>query len=71
MSSGAGPRAGGSNIKDEGKFRQRVDEHYKLIATARPLLGSAWRLQAASAVALAALATAGFTELLPSALPGA
>ena len=69
MSSSGGARVGGSNLKDEGKFRQRVDEHYKLIASARPKLGFAWKLQTASAVALGAFAAAGVAGVLEPALP--
>ena len=35
MASTGRPRAGGSGIKDEGKFRQRVDDHYRVIASAK------------------------------------
>lgn len=35
MSSGGGPRAAGSGMADEGKFRQRVEDHYKIMASAK------------------------------------
>ena len=53
MSSGGGPRAGGSNIKNEGQFRQRVVNYYKIMADSRKSLNFHCKLQLASAVGLA------------------
>ena len=52
MSSTAGMKmkAAGSGLKEEGKFRQRVDNHYKMMAAARSRLGTAGRLQLAAAL---------------------
>ena len=36
----------------EGKFRQRVDDHYRLMASAKKTIGTAGRLQLASALSL-------------------
>ena len=44
--------APGSGIKEEGKFRQRVDDHYRLMASAKKTIGLAGRLQLASALGL-------------------
>lgn len=44
--------AGGSGIKEEGKFRQRVDDHYKVMAAAKKSISTAGRLQLASAIGL-------------------
>jgi hypothetical protein len=63
MSSGGGPRAGGSGIKEEGKFRQRVDDHYRKMAEAKRSIGAAGRLQLASALGLGTVA--GVTVTLP------
>ena len=40
MSSSGGPRAKGG-IKDEGKFRQRVEDHYKIMAAAKKTIRNA------------------------------
>ena len=52
MSSG-GPRAAGSNLKNEGQFRQRVVSYYKIMADSRKSLNFHCKLQLASAVGLA------------------
>ena len=49
----------GSNLKDEGKFRQRVDNHYKMMAAARSRLGTAGRLQLAAALGVGSVAGVG------------
>ena len=41
MSSGGGPRAKGSGLMDEGKFRQRVEDHYKIMAAAKKTIRNA------------------------------
>jgi hypothetical protein len=56
MASGGGPRASGSGIAHEGKFRQRVDDHYRLMASAKKNIGRAGRLQLASAIGLGSAA---------------
>ena len=53
MSSGGGPRAAGSNLKNEGQFRQRVVSYYKIMADSRKSLSFHCKLQLASAVGLA------------------
>ena len=53
MSSGGGPRAAGSNLKNEGQFRQRVVNYYKIMADSRKSLSFHCKLQLASAVGLA------------------
>ena len=63
MASGGGPRATGSGIKEEGKFRQRVDDHYRLMASAKKTIGTAGRLQLASALSLGT--TAGVAATMP------
>lgn len=50
MSSSGGPRAAGSGLATEGKFRQRVEDHYKLMASSKKRLGLASKLQLVSAV---------------------
>ena len=63
MASSGGPRAGGSGLKEEGKFRQRVDDHYRLMASAKKTITTAGRLQLASALSLGTVA--GFAATLP------
>ena len=63
MASGGGPRATGSGMKEEGKFRQRVDDHYKLMASAKKSIGLAGRLQLASSLGLGT--AAGVAATLP------
>ena len=46
MASGAGPRAKGTDGTDY-KFRQRVDDHYKLMADARKELSTVTKLHGA------------------------
>ena len=53
MSAGGGPRATGSNLKNEGQFRQRVVSYYKIMADSRKSLSFHCKLQMASAVGLA------------------
>ena len=52
MASGGGPRAAGSGLKEEGKFRQRVDDHYRVMASAKKTIGTAGRLQLAGALGM-------------------
>jgi len=52
MASAAGPRAKGTDGTDH-KFRQRVDDHYKLMATSKSVLASSSRAQFAAAVGFA------------------
>lgn len=61
MSSTAGMKmkAAGSGLKEEGKFRQRVDNHYKMMAAARSRLGTAGRLQLAAALGVGSVAGVG------------
>ena len=61
MSSTAGMKmkAAGSGLKEEGKFRQRVDNHYKMMAAARSRLGTAGRLQLAAALGVGSVASVG------------
>ena len=40
----------GSGLSNEGKFRQRVDDHYRLMARAKAEIGRAHRLQLGSAL---------------------
>lgn len=54
MASKGGKRAAGTDGQDF-KFRQRVDNHYKLMAGARKSLKRAGRVQLASALGLASL----------------
>ena len=60
MSSGGGPRAKGSGRLDEGKFRQRVDDHYRIMADAKKNLRFAGNMQLLIAVGFffAAIVTA-------------
>eukprot|EP00312_Isochrysidales_sp_CCMP1244_P012500 CAMPEP_0196710620 /NCGR_PEP_ID=MMETSP1090-20130531/70583_1 /TAXON_ID=37098 /ORGANISM="Isochrysis sp, Strain CCMP1244" /LENGTH=86 /DNA_ID=CAMNT_0042050653 /DNA_START=119 /DNA_END=376 /DNA_ORIENTATION=- len=51
MASGSGPRAKGTDGADH-KFRQRVDDHYKLMADGRAKLASSGRAHAAGACGL-------------------
>lgn len=51
--SSAGARAVGSNLKNEGQFRQRVVNYYKIMADSRKSLSFHCKLQLASAVGLA------------------
>ena len=44
--------ASGSGIKEEGKFRQRVENHYKIMADARSSLKTHSKLQMAAALGL-------------------
>ena len=53
MSAGGGPRATGSNLTNEGQFRQRVVSYYKIMADSRKSLSFHCKLQLASAVGLA------------------
>ena len=50
MASGGGPRAAGTDGKDH-KFRQRVDDHYRVMASAKKSIRTAARLQLARLVA--------------------
>eukprot|EP00326_Haptolina_ericina_P016510 CAMPEP_0181200854 /NCGR_PEP_ID=MMETSP1096-20121128/17997_1 /TAXON_ID=156174 ORGANISM="Chrysochromulina ericina, Strain CCMP281" /NCGR_SAMPLE_ID=MMETSP1096 /ASSEMBLY_ACC=CAM_ASM_000453 /LENGTH=172 /DNA_ID=CAMNT_0023291261 /DNA_START=48 /DNA_END=566 /DNA_ORIENTATION=- len=59
MASGGGPRASGTDGSDF-KHRQRVDDHYKLMATARRKLRSSSNLQLASALGLTGIAGTSF-----------
>jgi len=52
MSSGGGPRATGSGLSNEGKFRQRVDDHYRDMAAAKKSIKTAGNLHIASALGL-------------------
>ena len=47
-SRGANTAAGGSGLKNEGKFRQRVDDHYKVMAKAKRDIGVAGKVHMAS-----------------------
>jgi hypothetical protein len=64
MASGAGPRAAGTDGKDF-KFRQRVDNHYKLMADARARLTTACRIQQAVALAFVAEGCGAYSTSLP------
>lgn len=55
MASGSGPRALGTDGKDH-KFRQRVDDHYKIMAQAKRNIRTAARLQLMAALGFAAVA---------------
>ena len=55
MASATGPRAVGTDGRDH-KFRQRVDDHYKLMAEAKRSARASARLQLGAAVGFAALA---------------
>ena len=68
MASSGGKRAAGTDGQDF-KYRQRVDNHYKIMATARKSLKSSGRLQLASALGLAG--SAGVVFVLPTALDSA
>ena len=68
MASAGGKRAAGTDGQDF-KYRQRVDNHYKIMAGARKMLKSAARLQLASALGLAG--AAGVALVLPAALDAA
>ena len=39
-------------MKEEGKFRQRVDDHYRVMAAAKKTIGTAGRLQLAGALGM-------------------
>lgn len=56
MSSGGGPRASGSGLAAEGKFRQRVETHYTLMANAKKSLRLAGKLQLVSGLGAAGAA---------------
>jgi hypothetical protein len=56
MSSSGGPRAAGSGLKEEGKFRQRVDDHYRKMADAKKRIRLSGRLALAAALGFFALA---------------
>ena len=62
MSSGGGPRAKGSGRLDEGKFRQRVDDHYRVTASAKNQLRLAGRLTLAGALGLGTMAGIACTQ---------
>jgi len=66
MSSGGGPRAAGSGRADEGKFRQRVDTHYKEMAAAKKKIGYAGVLGLAGA---AGFVTMTFTAAMQDQVP--
>ena len=66
MSSGGGPRATGSGLAQEGKFRQRVDTHYKVMAEAKKSIRTAGNLQMASALLLGTIA--GLAATLPESI---
>lgn len=57
--------AAGSGIQEEGRFRQRVENHYKIMADARNSLKTHSKLQLAAALGLvgAAGAAAALTEV--------
>ena len=65
MASSGGKRAAGTDGQDF-KYRQRVDDHYKIMAGARKTLKSAARLQLASALGL--VGAAGVALVLPAPL---
>ena len=52
MSSSGGARAAGSGMANEGKFRQRVDDHYKVMASAKKLIRIAGSMHTTTAVML-------------------
>jgi hypothetical protein len=56
MASAGGARAAGSNLKDEGKFRQRVVNYYKIMADARKGISLYCKNQLAAALGLAGAA---------------
>ena len=56
MASSGGPRASGSGRADEGKFRQRVDTHYRVMADAKKQISQAGRLTIASAIGFVSMA---------------
>ena len=64
MASGAGPRARGTDGADF-KFRQRVDNHYKLMADSRARLTTACRLQQGAALAFVAEGCTSYSLALP------
>lgn len=55
MASSAGPRAAGTDGGDH-KFRQRVDDHYRHMASAKKTIRAAARLQLVAALGFAAVA---------------
>lgn len=57
MASGSGPRAAGTDGGDH-KFRQRVDDHYRLMADGRGKLGKAGRAHLVATLGLAAAVAA-------------
>ena len=69
MSAGGGPRAAGSGLNNEGKFRQRVDTHYKVMASAKKQIGQAGRLGLGSAMGFGTLAGASaVSDAMPIAI---
>jgi hypothetical protein len=63
MASGGGPRAAGSGIANEGKFRQRVEDHYRTMASAKKGIKRAGQMQLASALGLGTVTGAAGTLL--------
>lgn len=59
MASGAGPRARGTDGSDH-KYRQRVESHYTVMASARKRLHAASQLHAAHVVSTVAALTSGY-----------
>ena len=49
-------------MKEEGKFRQRVDDHYKVMAAAKKTIGTAGRLQLASSIGLGTVVGVAATQ---------
>ena len=62
MASSGGPRVAGSGRADEGKFRQRVDTHYRLMAEAKKKIASAGRLALAAALGFTSIAGVAATQ---------
>ena len=62
--------ASGSGLKEEGKFRQRVENHYKIMADARSSLKTHSKLQMAAALGLVTVVGMGVALEEADALEG-
>lgn len=62
MASTGGPRAAGSGRADEGKFRQRVDTHYKVMASAKNHIRLSGKVGLASSMGFVAMSGAALAQ---------
>ena len=62
MASTGGPRAAGSGRVDEGKFRQRVDTHYKVMASAKNRIRLSGKVGLASSMGFVTMSGAALAQ---------